>query len=114
MIFKILNEAIHNWRISIPKEPPSAISESIKEFLRGSEGKGLFKEFLNGQTGSDYECIDMSRTISDKVAEKEIKSYLRGLKNEGIMEVNLLDIIVALNLPSEQIERVMEKLRRRS
>jgi len=45
-------------------------------------------------------------------AKVEIKAFLKGLKEKGLKSANLLDIIMATNLASEQIERVMCSLER--
>ena len=55
---------------------------------------------------------DMSRKIPDIEAKVEIKAFLKGLKEKGLKSANLLDIIMATNLASEQIERVMCSLER--
>ncbi len=111
----------------LPNKSSPAIKE-IKEFLKGPEGISLIKEVLNTPEGkkildneiekridfveSQYECIDMCRDVTDEEALSEIKSYLRGLKDEGVSEIDMFDIVVEFNLPPEQIERVMEKIRR--
>ena len=99
----------------------------VEKFLEGPSGTEFFKKFLNGPEGkkiidneieskfkeieSSFVC-DMSREINDFDAESEIKTFLRGLKEQGLVSANLLDIIMATNLPSEQIERIMDRLKR--
>lgn len=56
--------------------------------------------------------FDMSREVPDGIAEEEIKIFLRKLRDEGAEKFDLLDVVFELNLPPEQIERVIEKLRR--
>lgn len=55
---------------------------------------------------------DMSREISDDEAEIEIKSFIKSLRDEGVEEFNLLDVGLELNIPMEQIDRILEKLRK--
>lgn len=68
---------------------------------------------LKREENNKPHIYDMSREVSDKIAEDEIKVFLRKLKDEGETKFDTLDIIFELNLPSEQIERIIEKLRKR-
>jgi hypothetical protein len=50
------------------------------------------------------------RTIPDTKAKTEIVSYLVKRKIQGITTVNILDLVSDLNLPAQQIDRIMENL----
>jgi len=49
------------------------------------------------------------KKVDDSQAKKEIVSFMLDMKGRGIYRINILDVIVNLNLPSEQIERIMKK-----
>jgi len=52
----------------------------------------------------------MSRILSDEDAKVEIRRVLGEFKCDDHFKVGLLDLVVKTNLPSEQIERVMDSL----
>lgn len=49
------------------------------------------------------------KKINDRQARKEISSLILEMKSRGIHKINILDIVVNLNIPPEQIERIMEE-----
>ncbi len=69
-------------------------------------------EEANTSTDTSFIC-DMSRHISNDKAEIEIKDYLKNLRDEGVEQVDLLDLVFKFNLPPEQVERTIEKLKKR-
>jgi hypothetical protein len=50
------------------------------------------------------------RIIPDSEAEAEIRKYVTTKKDAGLMRVDLLRMVFDLDLPSEQIERIMDEL----
>ena len=52
----------------------------------------------------------IERKISDTRAKEEILGYIKQLKREGFKKVNIIDLVDGLNLPVEQIEKVMDNL----
>ena len=49
------------------------------------------------------------RAISETEALKEIKSFLLKKKAKGIFRVSVLDLILELKLPGEQVDNIMSK-----
>ncbi len=49
------------------------------------------------------------RKISDAKAKKEITAFILEIKEKGVRKINILEIFSNLNLPPEQIEKVMKK-----
>ena len=49
------------------------------------------------------------RKISDSEARKKITDFILKRKEEGIRKIGILDIVVNLSLPAEQIEKIMGK-----
>ena len=49
------------------------------------------------------------RKISDAKAKKEISAYIIKMKKKGKTKLNILNFIMALELPALQIERIMKK-----
>jgi len=49
------------------------------------------------------------KKIDDAEAKMQITSFILGAKKKGVSKINILDIICSLNLPPEQIERIMKK-----
>lgn len=52
----------------------------------------------------------IERKISDAKAKDEILDYIKQLKQEGFRKVSIIDLVDGLNLPTEQIEKVMDTL----
>lgn len=57
--------------------------------------------------GQRTEC----RYVSDDKAEEEVYHYLSQLKKENIKVVSVIEIAEKVNLPIDQIERTMDKLK---
>jgi len=53
------------------------------------------------------------RQIPDEYAELEIVEFIRQRKSMGKSTIDMLDFMQALNLPSDQIDRIMEKLKKK-
>ena len=67
-----------------------------------------------GEWIKDSCLITGDRVLSDEDAEKEIKRGLKELRDDdGRKEFNTLDIMIKTDLPVEQIERIIDKLRKR-
>lgn len=49
--------------------------------------------------------------VSESQAEKLVNNFLMTQKNAGIEKISFVEIVEALNLPIEQIEKVVEKLK---
>jgi len=56
----------------------------------------------------EKEIIEFRR-VNNVLAEKEITNFILQMKEKGILKISILDIVSNLNLPSEQIERIMTK-----
>jgi len=87
--------------------------ELVENYLESPEGlqlldKRIEKKFKD--LSIDETCIDMSRVLTDGEAKIEIESYLKYMQKKGIYQVDLLDLIAHLNIPGEQIERIMDEL----
>ncbi len=64
-------------------------------------------EALEGKVLSDKQLIT---NLSDEQAEEIIKEQLLKLKSIGKIRISMVDLIRTIPIPSEQIERIMEKL----
>ncbi|MFC2143152.1 hypothetical protein ACFLQN_02015 [Candidatus Aenigmatarchaeota archaeon] len=53
------------------------------------------------------------RSIVDDLAEKEIISFIKNEKKKGKEKISILDIMESLCLPADQINRIMEKIKKR-
>ena len=71
---------------------------------------------LNFEVPKDKIIYKMFCDLRDKVnsleieLKKEILEYLKQLKQEGFKKINIIDLVGGLNLPAEQIEKVMDTL----
>ena len=54
--------------------------------------------------------LHISWSIPDDEAKMRIQTLIKQMKEEGIKKIDMLDIITKLNLPVEQVEKVMTKL----
>ena len=54
-----------------------------------------------------------SREVKDELAQKEIESFILKNKRMGILKMSILDMVVGLKLPSEQIEKIMKKFEKK-
>ena len=52
----------------------------------------------------------IERSISDESAKKEIIEYLQKNKKVGVKKVSMIDLVTDLNIPTEQIEKIMDGL----
>lgn len=52
------------------------------------------------------------RQLSDEQAKIEIINYLKKSKYLGVNKINIIKLVTDLNLPAEQIERVMDNLQK--
>lgn len=52
----------------------------------------------------------IERKVSDTKAKEEIVEYIKQLKQEGFKKVSIVDLVDGLNLPAEQIEKIMDTL----
>jgi hypothetical protein len=52
----------------------------------------------------------IERDISDDEAKKDIINYIKEIKSKGNTKISMIDLVTNINLPSEQIERIMEDL----
>jgi hypothetical protein len=85
----------------------------VENYLESPEGLQLIDERIEQrlkELSIDDTCIDMSRVLNDDEAKVEIESYIKDIQKKGIYQIDLLDLIAYLNLPGEQIERIMEEL----
>ena len=63
--------------------------------------------------GSNCITLEREEKVSDKVAEVEIRRFLKALKGSGTKKVGIIDLLTKFSYPSQQIERVMEKLEKK-
>ena len=49
------------------------------------------------------------RDISDKEATQEISSFIVKKKEEGITKLSVLDFVLNLKIPAEQVEKILSK-----
>ena len=54
--------------------------------------------------------LEREEKVADKVAKAEIRKFLKALKGSGAKKVSIIDLLAKSSYPSQQIERVMEKL----
>ena len=54
--------------------------------------------------------LEREETVSDGVVKANIKSFLKELKKSGGKNVGMIELLSKFSYPSQQIERVMEKL----
>ena len=52
----------------------------------------------------------IERKIPDRKAKEEILEYMKQLKQEGFKKISIIDLVDGLNLPAEQIEKIMDTL----
>lgn len=91
------------------------IVNAVENYLETPKGQMLIekkveealKENLHDRSTPIY---DMCNDIPDEIAETKIKGFLGKLKDEGIEQFDILDIIFEFNLPPEQIERIVNGL----
>ncbi len=72
--------------------------------------KNLKKEVDDLKKREKYFEAYIPKEISDEEARLELISYLKKNKKEGRGRVTVLDITSYLNIPAEQVERILEKL----
>lgn len=54
--------------------------------------------------------LERKTAVSDKVAEENIKKFLRSLKSSGRKSLNILDLLLEFKYPANQINRIMARL----
>jgi len=57
-----------------------------------------------------FSSSHIERKMSDTKAKEEILDYIKQLKQEGFKKVSIIDLVDGLNLPTEQIEKIMDAL----
>jgi hypothetical protein len=68
----------------------------------------LLKERLDKFFREREEIIEFKK-INDSLAQEEITKFILQMKGKGIFKISISDIAMNLNLPPEQIERIMTK-----
>ncbi len=70
-------------------------------------------EELEKRIGGVFEQKEIIKfkKISESEAKKEITDFILQMKEKSISKISILDIVCSLNLPPEQIERVMEQFK---
>lgn len=97
-------------------ESPQIVDKLIEKLFESSKGQEIFnqkiEEKLEETTESDLSpfICNMSREIPDDQAEDEIKTFLQSLEDNNIEKFSMFEIVSKLNVPSEQVERVLDKL----
>lgn len=88
------------------------LEEHIRNYLSSPSGERLLNDIIDEKVGEikKRDCIDMSRNISDAIAEQEIILILNRLKKAGAESINTLEIIMELNIPGTQVERILDRL----
>ena len=114
-----------DWRFEFPK---CTIEPNIGEMLKYQEktvsifGKLDILRKVN-QLEDEIELLKtqlkskekiqgaIPKDLSDAEAQSEIESFLKVKKKEGTKTVNILDLMQEFNLPPNQIEKIMTKLK---
>lgn len=99
---------LHGYGVITVKTEGKPRSEIIRLEKKIEEIEARLDHFENNTI-----CIDGYREISDEEAEIEIEKFLRELRDEGAPDFTALDIIAGLNLPPDQVDQVIENMRRR-
>lgn len=73
--------------------------ETLRKIISEQLGKILKERYL----------ADEYRIISNPLAEKEISQFILDLKKQNISKVSILDVVLALKLPPEQVDEIMIK-----
>lgn len=132
--YAVGQDALNHARFMYPISPlnqwnspkiHNPIFETVKEVLEGPRGSKILEKFFKGPEGKkileneikdvygDFEPVvicDMSRKISNDQAEIEIKTYLQNLEDNNLEEFSIFEIVSQLNIPSEQVEAILDKL----
>jgi hypothetical protein len=90
-----------------PLDKQSSIESEIESLKAQFETR---LEEIKKRYNMEDSAIDMSRTLSDEDAEIEIRNLIERFQSDGRDRIGILDIIIATNLPSDQIERIMNML----
>lgn len=56
-----------------------------------------------------YKILIEYRNIPDDLAKKEITEFILDKRKEGIIQISVFDVISSLQLPPEQVDRIMEE-----
>ncbi|SRR6266498_293829 len=111
----------NNWSTNYLNMPPSFVSlspwvkpddltfhqQNLAEII-GTLVEKLVNQKLT--TILEQHSVFDFRQISNSKAKKEIISFLTHKYEDGIFQINLLDIIVELKLPASQVEKIMFEL----
>lgn len=54
--------------------------------------------------------FNYERQVPDVAAKKDIVTFLSDAKKNGLTKISILDLTCELNLPAEQVERIMDGL----
>jgi len=88
------------------EEPKDKILYSLFNKLQQKVDK-LERELKNEILISDNL---IEKKTSDLEAKEEITKYLQDTKKKGITKVNIVDMVLELHLPANQIEKIMDSL----
>ncbi|UZE92451.1 MAG: hypothetical protein IB616_01175 [Methanosarcinales archaeon] len=77
------------------------------EMLERILGK-LIKEKVE-ELFEEKEILLEFRKVNDDLAQEEIEHFIMEIKESNISKISIFDIVRGLHLPSEQVERILEK-----
>ncbi len=80
------------------------LNEKIIENIVDKLVETKLKEFLK-----EKEILIEFRTIEEDVAQEEIEQFIIERNGEGASRISVFDIVHDLELPPEQVERIIEK-----
>lgn len=104
---------IVDWRemfLELEREPRITTKERVD--LLETKMEKMRKEIKELKEERKKMILINMPNVSDKDAEKQVRNYLEMFRSKATKKVSLLDIMSKLNLPPEQIERVMKRLER--
>jgi len=87
-----------------------SIPDLISIFFKSETGRTILDNEIDKRIGKIAEkgfMLNRSREMSDMIAQTEIESYFDKMKNQGIDEIDLFDMSIELNLPFNQIDRIV-------
>jgi len=89
------------------------ISDALINLEKERRLRVSLERVLEGIKTGEIRTGHITRSVPDKEAEIEIIKFIETKKTEGIKDISIIDIILALNLPASQINITMEKLKMR-
>lgn len=96
---KPLNMTGNTWM----EEPYMFVSESKINEIIDEKVNQKINEILEQKTSINF------RKVSKSEAKEDIINFIRQRHEKGIFQVSILDIVLNLKLPAEQVEKIMDE-----